>query len=145
MCKVSSSKISLKNTFRRSHLAILRFWPLGSLLEHGSGWEQYYRTINTHKCVTYINIWYFFFGLYHFSSVWHGIIFNLKHFQPVRNCFLTDSWWSISDGQSLLYLILDIYLSSKGINANLGRTKNKHNKQWLSLSTNFCLCTKARK
>ena len=75
----------------------------------------------------------------HFSSVWHGIIFNLEHFHPVRNCFLTASWWSNSIIPITFYLFF--------WNDKCQPRKNyKHNKiNRLSSSKKYCSCMKARK
>ena len=115
---VSTSRISLKNIFRRRHLEVFRVWPLGSLLEHGSRWEHHHRSKSTHKSVWQIYLL-FLSWLYHFSSVWRGIIFNLKHFHSVRNCFLTANWWSIS----IISITWHISFFLEEINANLGRTR----------------------
>lgn len=113
MYKVWIFKISLKTTSSRSHPIVFRVWLFGILLEHESRWVY-------HQISTHISVWlmYLFFlsWLHHFSSVQHRIIFNLEHFQPVRNRFLTVRWWSI---------IPSTLLFSEVINANLERTINK--------------------
>lgn len=75
----------------------------------------------------------------HFSSVWHGLIFNLEHFHPVRNCFLTARWWSNSIIPITFYLFF--------WNDKCQPRKNyKHNKiNRLSSSKKYCSCMKARK